>query len=92
MKLRQKLAVVLAASMVVTAVPVVTMASSTNKVVNPSTIIEKDAKTTESAITIEFDQKPNSTAEEFYLELTNAEWLKHDDDKVAKWDLKPEEA
>ena len=85
MKLRQKLAVVLASAMVVTAVPVVTVASTTNKIVKSVSVLEKDKKTTGVSLNMEFDQAPDAD-EEFYLELTNANWLDADDAVAAPAD------
>ena len=83
MKLRQKLAVVLASAMVVTAVPVVTMAESSNKVVITAAAIKKDTKTTTAGyLRMKFDDNDGNYEEEFYLELTNAEWLDGTDDKA----------
>ena len=84
MKLRQKLAAVLATAMVVTAVPVVTMADSTNKVVKSTAIVEKGTKTTSGALRIKFDDYAGK--EEFYLTLTNAKWLKSSDEAIIKGD------
>ncbi len=73
MKLRQKLAVVLASTMVVTAVPVVTMAASTNSLVKETLKVEKNKVTTENAVKINFKDN-DGQKEVFYLELTNAKW------------------
>ena len=81
MKLRQKLAVVLATAMVVTAVPVVTMADTSNKIVSSVRVIEKDDKTTGAALRIKFEDANVNEEEEFYFTLTNAEWLDGTDDK-----------
>lgn len=75
MKLRQRLAMVLVATTVLTAVPVVTMAASKNHVTREVTA-SKDTifhnSTTASAIRIEaLDAEINET---FYLQLENAEW------------------
>ena len=84
MKLRQKLAVVLASAMAVTAVPVVTMAASNNKIVRYATAIKKDVKTTTAGyLGIKFEDGANNYEEEFYFELTNAEWLTTDADDLA---------
>ena len=80
MKLRQKLAAVLDTAMVVTAVPVVTMAETSNKIVKSVSVIKKDDKTTGVALRMKFDDGADAN-EEFYFELTNAEWLKWDDDE-----------
>lgn len=81
MKLRQKLAVVLATAMVVTAVPVVTMADTSNKIVSSVRVIEKDDKTTGAALRIKFEDANVNEEEEFYFTLTNANWLKGDNDE-----------
>ena len=81
MKLRKKLAAALAATMVVSAVPVVTMADSSNKIQRASEVVKKDAKTTSAAVKIQFDDYEGR--EEFYLTLTNAEWLSYDDEDGA---------
>ena len=74
MKLRQKLAAVMAAAMVVTAVPVVTSAASTNTITRPNGIVEENASYTNAtsapALKIKFDSF--ESGEEFYLTLTNA--------------------
>ena len=80
MKLRQKLAAVMAAAMVVTSVPVVTMAASTNSLTRVVTVAEKtefsDA-TTAPQLKVELDDyDENSTKDEvFYLQLENSTWL-----------------
>lgn len=74
MKLRQKLAAALATAMVVTSVPVVTMAASSNKVVKSAQVIEKDEVSTNAALRIKFEDADGSD-EEFYFTLENAEWL-----------------
>lgn len=74
MKLRQKLAAALATAMVVTSVPVVTMAASSNKVVKAAQVIEKDEVSTSAALRIKFEDG-DASAEEFYFTLENAEWI-----------------
>ncbi|WP_054742011.1 stalk domain-containing protein [Cellulosilyticum ruminicola] len=74
MKLRQKLAVVLASAMVITSVPVVTMAASTNTLTKETMSLAKDDITTESAVKVEFKDSKAGQKEVFYLELDNAEW------------------
>ncbi len=72
MKLVQKLAVVMTAAMAVSAVPVVTMAASTNRVVSGAHVIAKDDVTT-AQLSIEFkDYRPGN--EEFFVELTGAKF------------------
>lgn len=79
MKLRKKLAVVLAAATVMSVVPVVTHAASQNRVTKNITVIkdtEFSSTTTAPAIVIE--AKDARTGEEFLVELENAEWLDWD--------------
>ena len=76
MKLRQKLAVVLASAMVVTAVPVVTSAASTNSIPVENVIVNekhefKDS-TSAPSLNIKFDSAKEK--ETFYLTLTGAVW------------------
>lgn len=63
MKLRQKLAMVLAAAMVVTAVPVTTMAASTNTFNKTLSIVADKPITTgqELFLTVEYDEKATTT-------------------------------
>lgn len=78
MKLRQKLAVALASAMVVTAVPVVTMAASssyTSKVV----VAAKDAKFTTDLVIDVKDTTTATTNQVVYLEMTGAKFVKADD-------------
>ncbi len=77
MKLRQKLAVTMAATMMLTAVPVVTSAASTNHVISAGQIVEKDKKTVLPGVSIDFKNAPED-GEEFFLKLEGAEWLKVD--------------
>lgn len=81
MKLRQKLAAVMAAAMVVTSVPVVTMASSKNTITRPSSIVQENDSFTDAAtapaLKVKFEDHSagaQDVNEEFYLTLTNAEW------------------
>ena len=77
MKLRQKLAVVLASAMTVTAVPVVTMAASTNSLTKETVKVQEDCEFTNSstanALKIKFTDN-NDEDETFYLDLDNADW------------------
>ena len=77
MKLRQKLAVVLASAMVATSVPVVTMAASTNSLTQETLKVKKDAEfveiATANAVRVKFTSN-TGTDETFYLDLENAEW------------------
>ena len=74
MKLRQKLAVVLASAMVVTAVPVVTMAASTSAVSKVVTVSE-DTVLGDSAPVLSIKlQHGFTTSQSFYLALENAKW------------------
>ena len=80
MKLRQKLAVVLASAMVVTAVPVVTMAASTTSVSKVITVANEDALTSNAPVVnikLQNDIKGSvTTPAQFYLTLENAEFTK----------------
>ena len=76
MKLRNKLAVVLASAMVMSAVPVVTMAASTNSMASGIMTVKEDTvfetSATAPAVSIEF--KNFKATETFYLTLEGAEW------------------
>ena len=75
MKLRQKLAVALASAMVVTAIPVVTVASSTNAVTKEVIVSKNDTFNTTTAP--QLSMKLDDTLVEettFYLNLTGSEW------------------
>ncbi|MCF0239735.1 MAG: hypothetical protein HUJ62_04760, partial [Streptococcus gallolyticus] len=77
MKLRQKLAAVMATAMVVTAVPVITNAASTNGVTKVVTVAENaafDGETTAPQLKVELKDFDGSSDEIFYLELENAKW------------------
>ena len=74
MKLRQKLAAVMAAAMVVTSVPVVTMASSKNTITRPSSIVQENDSFTDAAtapaLKVKFEDHSagaQDVNEEFYL-------------------------
>lgn len=90
MKLRQKLAVVLASAMVVTAVPVVTMASSTNTVTKLVTVSNESALGS-AAPKLKVALKDGfTTTSQFYLTLENSKWDKYtadaEDGSYAKGD------
>jgi len=72
MKLRQKLAVVLAATMIATAMPVVTMAKSDNSLTKGVQYAEKD-KYVNSALKIEMKDTTTGTFV-FFVNLANAEF------------------
>ena len=78
MKLRQKLAVALASAMVVTAVPVVTMAASTNALLKETIKIKEDGSftqiTTANAVKMAFKDNQGASNEIFYLDLSDAKW------------------
>ena len=78
MKLRQKLAVVLASAMVATSIPVVTMAASSNSLQKGTLKVKKEAKFTQlataNAIRIKFSDAEEGDEEVFYLDLSNAKW------------------
>ena len=77
MKLRQKLAVVLASAMAVTAVPVVTMAASTNSLTKETLKVKKEIgfyeASTANALRVKFTDHISGD-EVFYLDLDNAKW------------------
>ena len=77
MKLRQKLAVVLASAMTVTAVSVVTMAASTNSLTKETVKVQEDCEFTNSstanALKVKFTDN-NVEDETFYLDIDNADW------------------
>lgn len=78
MKLRQKLAVVLATAMVATAVPVVTFAASDNGMLREVLKVKKDTefmeRSTAGGIEIKLKDAWQGNKEVFYMTLTNAEW------------------
>ena len=77
MKLYKKVAALVAAAMIVTSVPVVTMGASTNSLVYDVMKVKENHKfeTTTGANALQVVFKDNtSSSETFYLELTNAEW------------------
>ena len=84
MKLHQKLAVVLASTMAMTAVPVVTMAASTNSLAKETLKVKKEAKFTDyataNALKVKFTDHISGD-EIFYLDLDNAKW-----DEDTLWD------
>ena len=84
MKLRQKLAVVLASAMAVTAVPVVTMAASTNSLTKETLKVKKEIgfyeASTANALRVKFTDHISGD-EVFYLDLDNAKW---DEDVLAE--------
>ncbi len=78
MKLRQKLAAVLAATMIVTAVPVVTMAASSNRITKVVKVAKDDIfndGTTAPQLVIDLEDNLPANAT-FYLELEGAKWSK----------------
>ena len=78
MKLRQKLAVALASAMVLTSVPVVTMAASTNGLTKIITVAEKAVLDLATApqLKVKLDDYNSTAGEVFYLQLENATWNK----------------
>lgn len=71
MKLRQKLAMVLAAAMVVTAVPVTTMAASTNTFNKTLSLVEGTNVTTASGLKLRMDFDQNAEGQEFYVDAVD---------------------
>ena len=80
MKLNQKLAVVLASAMVMSAVPVVTMAASTNSLTKETLKVAEDTVTTSNSLKVDFKDN-NGEKEAFYLKLTNSTWAKEEVEK-----------
>lgn len=80
MKLRQKLAVVLATAMVATAVPVVTFATATTQIKREVMTVKKDhvfmTTSAANAVKVTFDNEAidADAIEVVYLTLENAEW------------------
>lgn len=74
MKLRQKLAVVLASAMVVTAVPVVTMAASKTTISKVVTTSDTSNKLGDNAPTVEMELGHQLRSDAFYINLEGAEW------------------
>ena len=80
MKLRQKLAAVLATAMVVTSIPVVATAAATNTITRPATVVGvgesyNDASTS-PILKVRFDGFAGASGSEelFYLTLKDAKW------------------
>jgi hypothetical protein len=73
MKIRQKIAMLLAAAMTLTAVPMVTMAQSDTKIVSGIQIGSKD-DTVSNSLRVEM-KDTTTTAVEFYVTLANAEFV-----------------
>ena len=85
MKLRQKLAVVLASAMVVTAVPVVTMAASTASVSKVVTVSKDDVPLGSNAPKLTINLKDSFTSSsQFYLVLEDAKWDQWDKDVITE--------
>ena len=85
MKLRQKLAAVMAAAMVVTSVPVVTMAASTNTLTRESVVVAEEHTFSDSTTAPTLKLKLNDYTGEkevFYLKLENATWNKADESNL----------
>ena len=72
MKLRQKLAAVLAATMVVTAVPA--MAASTNSLTHGIIVEEKGEVISNAGLKVEMKDSVDTTGAMFFVNLENAEW------------------
>ena len=73
MKIRQKMAMLLAAAMAFTAVPMVTMAKSDNSLTKGITVAKKDAKVTAASVRIEM-KDAMSTTSVIFVNLANAKW------------------
>lgn len=75
MKLRQKLAVVLASAMIITAVPVTTMAASTNKLNKTVSLVEGTQVTTKSGLNLEMKFDQTSVGQVFFVDATDFEFV-----------------
>lgn len=87
MKLRQKLAMVLAAAMVVTAVPVTTMAASTNGFNKTLSLVEGTKVTSDSELFLKMDFNENAQDEVFFLDAVDFEFSADEYKLVANRDL-----
>lgn len=87
MKLRQKLAMVLAAAMVVTAVPVTTMAASTNGFNKTLSLVEGTKVTSDSELFLKMDFNENAQDEVFFLDAVDFEFSADEYKLVANKDL-----
>ena len=76
MKIRQKIAMLLAAAMAFTAMPMVTMAAADYKVTNGVSVGEKDKTLAAQNLTqrLVIDVKDAQTTGMFFVNLTNAKW------------------
>ncbi|MEG1149461.1 MAG: hypothetical protein RSD98_12810, partial [Niameybacter sp.] len=76
MKLRQKLAIVLASAMIITAVPVVTSAASTNGFNKTVSMVEGTALTTTSAVNLDmrFDAEKTAQTTTFFVDAQDFEF------------------
>lgn len=81
MKLRQKLAVVLAATMIATSVPVV-MAASTNSLTHGIMVSKKDDVVSAGSLKIAMEDAVNTSGAMFFVNLENAEWTPVDTSKT----------
>lgn len=79
MKLRKRLAVVLMAASVLSAVPVVTNAASTNRVSKTLTVSENTSFTSANAPNLIIEADDAAAGEEFLIELNNANWINWDE-------------
>jgi hypothetical protein len=82
MKLRQKLAAVLATAMIMTSVPVVTMASSDNSLTHGIIVGKEDDVVNAGSLKIEMDDVVDTTGSMFFVNLENAEWTPVDTTKT----------
>lgn len=78
MKLRQKLAAVLAAAMLMTSVPVVTMAASDNSLTHGIIVGKEDDVINAGGLKIEMKDAVDTTGAMFFVNLGNAEWTSVD--------------
>jgi hypothetical protein len=78
MKLRQKLAAVLATAMIMTSVPVVTMAASDNSLTHGIIVGKEDDVISAGGLKIEMKDAVDTTGAMFFVNLGNAEWTPAD--------------
>jgi hypothetical protein len=89
MKLRQKLAMVLAATMVVTAVPVVTMATSTATITAGNTLVGTKNADLSQAVTLQVNiTNAVTSGETFYITLDGAKFNNYNETTPKTYDLK----
>lgn len=82
MKLKQKLATVMVAATVISSVPVVTNAASTNRVTKNVVVVKNTSFQSTTAPALIIEAKDSKVNEEFLIELNNSEWNDWDAEAV----------